>query len=150
VLFEAGGSIIASLQPEVERTRMSKIIPIILLWAALALPPADAGGQAAPPSTDIYVVALSGRAGSLGAGGPVNATNREGYDNQPMFLRDGSGFFYTSIREDGQADIYRYDFSSRSSFRVTDTKESEYSATPTPDGKSLSVVRVEADSTQRL
>ncbi|HKG22808.1 MAG TPA: hypothetical protein VKC34_12985, partial [Blastocatellia bacterium] len=30
------------------------------------------------------------------------------------------------------------------------TKESEYSATVTPDGKSFSVIRVEADSTQRL
>jgi hypothetical protein len=51
----------------------------------------------------------------------------------------------------GQADIWRYDFASGQVARVTVTNpESEYSATPLPDGSGLSVIRVEADSTQRL
>jgi hypothetical protein len=54
------------------------------------------------------------------------------------------------IGDDAQADIYRYDFASRSSTRVTNTKESEYSPTPLPGGRGFSVVRVEPDSTQRL
>lgn len=122
-------------------------------WALLIcalFPAASAQGQTGPPPTDIFIVELRGRAGSLSAGTPANITNRDGYDNQPMFLRDGGAIFYTSIREDGQADIYRYDLKTRSSSKVTDTKESEYSATVTPDGRSFSVIRVEADSTQRL
>ncbi len=57
---------------------------------------------------------------------------------------------YTSIREDSQADIYRYDIDTKTSVRLTATRESEYSPTPLPDGSGFSVVRVEADSTQRL
>ncbi len=33
---------------------------------------------------------------------------------------------------------------------IASNPESEYSATPLPDGSGLSVIRVEADSTQRL
>ena len=61
----------------------------------------------------------------------------------------GAAFFYASIR-DKQADIYRYDLGAASTTQVTNTPESEYSPTLMPDGKSISVVRVEADGTQRL
>jgi hypothetical protein len=120
-------------------------IPLLLI---LLLP-----GMAAAqlPSTDIYVVPLSRDAtGGVALGQPVNVTVRPGYDNQPTWLADGSGLLYTSIRDDAQADIYRYDLISRSISRVTATPESEYSPTPMPDGRHFSVVRVEADSTQRL
>ena len=72
-----------------------------------------------------------------------------GYNNQPFFLPDGQGILYTSIR-DKQADIYHYDIHSGVTTQVTNTPESEYSPTLMPDGKSISVVRVEADGTQRL
>jgi hypothetical protein len=49
-----------------------------------------------------------------------------------------------------QTDIYRYDLQSRQTTRVTETQESEYSPTVTPDGRSFTVIRVEADGTQRL
>jgi Tol biopolymer transport system component len=64
-------------------------------------------------------------------------------------MPDGNSILYTSIR-DKQADVYRYDLRAASTTQVTDTPESEYSPTLMPDGKSLSVVRVEADGTQRL
>jgi hypothetical protein len=96
-----------------------------------------------PPASEIYLLDLAKLTS------PVNLTNRPGYDNQPMFVND-STLLYTSIREDGQADIHQIDLSTRSQTRLTQTKESEYSPTVMPGGKSLSVVRVEADSTQRL
>jgi len=102
------------------------------------------------PATDIYLAPLATVAGRLVLGIPVNVTHRPGYDNQPAFLPDGSAFLYTSIREDGQADIWRYDLAAGTSSRVTVTPESEYSPTPLPSGPGFSVVRVEADSTQRL
>jgi WD40 repeat protein len=49
-----------------------------------------------------------------------------------------------------QTDIYRYDISSRTVWRITDTPEAEYSPTVMPDGERISVVRVEGDGTQRL
>jgi len=81
-----------------------------------------------------------------------NLTQRPGYDNQPYFVPDGSGLWYTVIDEhDGQADIWRYDFEPPMIARVTQSNpESEYSATPLPDGNGISTIRVEADSTQRL
>ena len=83
---------------------------------------------------------------------PVNLTQRPGYDNQPHFLPDGSGLWYTAVDEfDGQADIWRYDLDGGMVTRVTQSNpESEYSATPLLDGSGISAIRVEADSTQRL
>src|ERR1044071_4416067 len=103
----------------------------------------------APSGTDIYVAPLERSAGTLTVGEPVNVTARAGYDNQPFFSPDGRSLYYTSARG-GQADIYRYDFAARTSAQVTATPESEYSPTVMPDGKHLSVVRVERDPTQRL
>ncbi len=104
----------------------------------------------APPATDIYVADLRVADRRVTVGTPVNVTARPGYDNQPFFLADGRAFLYTSIREDSQADIYRYDIDTKTSVRLTATRESEYSPTPLPDGSGFSVVRVDADSTQRL
>jgi hypothetical protein len=103
-----------------------------------------------PAGTDIFLAELTERAGQLQVGAPLNITRRSGYDNQPMFMPDGTRLLYTSIREDKQADIYRYDLDTKSSYRFTVTRESEYSPTVMPDHKSCSVVRVEADGTQRL
>lgn len=111
---------------------------------------ASAAAQAPPPSTDVFVAPLAERNGKLTVGRATNATARPGYDNQPAFLRDNTGILFTSVREDAQADIYRYDLATRAVTRVTSTAESEYSATPLADGSSFSVVRVEPDSTQRL
>lgn len=116
---------------------------------AAAADTAQAAAQA-PPATDIYLASLSREGDRLRLGTPVNLTHRAGYDNQPSFTPDGRGLLYTSIREDAQADIYRYDLESRSVARVTRTAESEYSPTVMPGGDAISVVRVEADSTQRL
>lgn len=132
---------------------MKSLIKAIILNAACALficISAVAQTQTAPPSTEIFLVELTNRNGRLSAGGPRNITNREGYDNQPAFTDGGLSVLFTSIREGNQADIYKYNISSGSSIKITDTKESEYSPTVTSDGKHISVIRVEADSTQRL
>ncbi len=111
---------------------------------------ASSVAQTALPDTDIFLVTLISATNKLQCGPPVNLTKRAGYDNQPSFTPDGQFLLYTSIREDNQADIYRYSFREKLSARVTATPESEYSPTVEPDGKSFSVIRVERDSTQRL
>jgi hypothetical protein len=105
------------------------------------------------PANDIWLATIErvpGAAGGVTLRAPRNATRRPGYDNQPFFLPDGKQFYYTSIREDGQADIWRYDVASGESTRVTTTAESEYSPTVPADGDGISTVRVEKDGSQRL
>jgi hypothetical protein len=121
--------------------------------AALAQQPAPnrPAARPAPPPPDIYLATIALDRGTPKIGAPMNITDRAGYDNQPSFTWDESGIFFTSVREDGQADIYRYDIAVKGTTRVTSTApESEYSATAMDSGRAISVVRVERDSTQRL
>lgn len=115
---------------------------------------AAALGAQARPSTDVWVVPMRTGGSAPAFGAPVNATHRTGYDNQPSFTPKGDGLLYTVIGADGAADIWRVALPpARPPARprpMTATKESEYSATVTPDGRWFSVIRVEADSTQRL
>jgi dipeptidyl aminopeptidase/acylaminoacyl peptidase len=103
-----------------------------------------------PPGTDIYLTALVRSRGRLTIGTVRNLTHRAGYDNQPAFSWDNRTLYYTSNRGDGQSDIWSIDLTTNRHSQVTRTPESEYSAAVTPDRRSLSVVRVERDSTQRL
>jgi hypothetical protein len=56
--------------------------------------------------------------------------------------------YYTSVRN-GQADIYKFENAEHRPFTST-SPESEYSAALAPDGRAITVVRVERDSAQRL
>jgi hypothetical protein len=115
----------------------------------LAMPLAALAAQGRP-STDIWTATLDGR-GVPHVGRAVNLTNRTGYDNQPAFTSDGSAILYTVIDGSGPSDIWRIELATLARTNVTNTEvESEYSATPMPDGAYFSTIRVEADSTQLL
>jgi hypothetical protein len=83
---------------------------------------------------------------------PWNLTSYHGYNNQPCFHANGSQIDYVSIREDKQADIYRYDFKAQQTQQITHTSTyKEYSPRWASDEKTFTVVRVEPDdSTQYL
>lgn len=115
--------------------------------AAAAATPARAPAQV--PDTDIWLATLTVRDGQVLLGEPRNVTKRHGYDNQPAFLPNGDALLYVSQRGT-QTDIYRYDVRRGTTQQFTRTAESEYSPTPAADGRSYTVVRVEADSAQRL
>lgn len=120
-----------------------------------AIPAAEAEAPAfvPPRDADILLADLSrGPEGLPSIGAPTNLTQRPDYDNQPHFTPDGSGLWYTANdAQSGQSDIWRYDFATERVTRITQSApESEYSATPLPDGSGISTIRVEADSTQRL
>ena len=127
------------------------MIPVTIRRAAcLASIPFSALLAQGRPSTDIWMASLDGR-GVPHVGRAVNLTHRTGYDNQPSFTPDGSAILYTMIEGNGPSDIWRIDITSHARTRVTTSDvESEYSATPMPDGVHFSSVRVETDSTQRL
>ena len=102
------------------------------------------------PETDLWLFKIKTEEKKLILGEGKNITSRKGYDNQPFFTPDNKNILFVSIREDNQADVYRYDLGKEQAFQLTKTKESEYSPNYTPDGKSISCVVVEKDSTQRL
>src|SRR5258705_12870036 len=118
-------------------------------WVAVACA-AALQTAAPPPDTEIYLAPLSMSGGRLTVGLPVNITSSPGYDNQPSFAPDGRSVLFTSLRGGAQTDIYRYDIAAGRVERVTNTPESEYSPTESPDGAHISVIRVEADGAQRL
>jgi dipeptidyl aminopeptidase/acylaminoacyl peptidase len=64
---------------------------------------------------------------------------------------DSSAVLFSSNRDGKQTDIYRYEIATRSVRQLTNTADSEYSPTVTPDGKTFSVIRqAAADGTQLL
>jgi dipeptidyl aminopeptidase/acylaminoacyl peptidase len=119
-------------------------------------------GQATtqPPDTEVFLASLSIRGGKVEIGAPMNISNSPGYDNQPSFTPDGAAVLFTSVRGDRKpdpansaatgSDIYRYDIATGRLSQLIDSPEAEYSPTVTPDGRHISVIRVEADGTQRL
>ncbi len=121
--------------------------PIDTPRAPAQTPPPPA--QPAPPDTEIYLASLAVRGDRVELGAARNISNNAGYDNQPAFTSEGDSILFTSARGGTQTDIYRYDIAAGRVIQVTNTPESEYSPTVTPAGD-LSVVRVEADKTQRL
>jgi hypothetical protein len=124
--------------------RKSLLIAGAVLLAAIAQPIEAQGGS------DIYIVPIEVHGTHIVVGRPKNATKRAGYDNQPSFTPDGATVLFTSIREDAQADIWKVAVDGGEPVRLTTTTESEYSANATPGGDAFTVIRVEADSTQRL
>ena len=138
---------------------MSTILASCGVVALVGTLAADARQAQAPPDTEIFLAPLKIANGTLELGTPINISNNPGYDNQPFFTPDGKSVLFTSVRGAApaagggsltQTDIYRYDIAARSVTRVTQTAEGEYSPTVMMDGTRISVIRVEADGTQRL
>jgi len=102
------------------------------------------------PNTDIWLLDVKSIGDSIVLSNPNNITNRVGYDNQPTFSPKGDYILYTSIRDEKQSDIFKYDLKTKQISQFTNTVTSEYSPTFMPDGKNISVVMVEPDSTQRI
>jgi hypothetical protein len=119
----------------------------LLLIGSLVL-----SGQPAtpPPGTDIYELSFGGDLDALKRATPQPIATERGYENQPFYTPDGARLLFTANRDGKQTDIYQFDRRTRRVSALTTTAEGEYSPTPTPDGKGISVIRVEADSTQRL
>ena len=121
-------------------------VPALLLLSLALI-----GAQQPPPAnTEVYLANLGRDAAPLTGGTPLNISNSPGYDNEPSFTPDGKSVLFVSNRDGKQSDIYRYDIATKALTQLTHTPESEYSPLVTPDGKTFSVIRVEADGTQRL
>lgn len=102
------------------------------------------------PDTDIWLMDIKVEMDTVLFSNSENITKRVGYDNQPAFSPDGKYLLYTSMRDEKQTDIFKYDLETRTISQFTKTKTSEYSPSFMPDGKNISVVMVEKDSAQRI
>ncbi len=112
---------------------------------------ATVAAQTPPPATDIFLapIRLLASAPTMGPA-RVASENARGYDNQPFFGPDGRAMLFTSNRDGKQSDIYFLELQTRQIRQFTDTPESEYSPNIMPDDAGISVIRVEADGTQRV
>jgi Tol biopolymer transport system component len=114
-----------------------------------------AQNQPAPPAgTDVYLVSFSGGLASMKSASPMPVAIDPGYDNQPAFSPDGSRLLLTGNHDGKQMDTYVFDRAAGRLSQLTHTTEGEYSPTFLPAGVGepggFSVIRVEADGTQRL
>jgi dipeptidyl aminopeptidase/acylaminoacyl peptidase len=135
---------------------------VLLLPATLAVAQAAApvtGAAAGAPDTDIWIAPLTRRGDRVTVGTPRNLTRRTGYDNQPSFDARGRTIYYTrrapnallaNADRDVQTDIWSMAIDGSRQQPAMVTAESEYSAQVTPDGRALTVIRVERDSSQHL
>lgn len=127
---------------------------IVLILVAALLGTLLLNAQDKLPRTRIYVVPLTedSKTNQITFGTPVAVPEAGTYNNQPHFTANGKTMFFSSTSENRKADIYTLDVK-KNEIKVWDSSNAtaEYSPTLTPDGKSLSFVRVEKDdSTQHL
>ena len=91
------------------------------------------------PETEIFLLDYDAAAAEGAFSNGANVTGRAGYDNQPYFTSDSATFLYA--RDDGtQTDIWEYDIASGTHTQITKTPESEFSPTPSPDNRTISMV----------
>jgi len=106
------------------------------------------------PHHDLLLFSLNQRPDSLWhpfAPRFLTAFNPAGYNNQPHFFSPYEVYLTVQLQPDTvQTDIYTLDLLLNTLTRVTATATPEYSPTRMPDGRHFSVVRVEADGSQRL
>ncbi len=113
----------------------------VLIGAGALLVAGGALWAQTAPATEIFLAPLTLSGDRVSVGRPVNVTNNPGYDNQPQFLPDSSGFLFSSNRDGRQTDIYRYDINEKRIVQVTRTGDNEYSPTMTPDGMTFTTIR---------
>lgn len=88
---------------------------------------------------EIFLLDISESGGTITLSNPKNITNRRGYDNQPFFHPNQPLLYYTAM-QDGQTDIWSYNLKTGVGLQITNTIDSEYSPTVTPDQKYLSCI----------
>lgn len=126
----------------VEPIRHSLLTLCAILALASPVLAQDAAEEAPPPAfpeTEIFLFDYDAAAEEDALSGGTNVTQRVGYDNQPFFTKDSATFLYS--RDDGtQTDIWEYEIASAAHTRITNTPENEFSPTPSPDNRTISMV----------
>ena len=102
------------------------------------------------PATDLWLAKIDNAI----PGDPVKISQGDGYNNQPHFSADGSVIYYTREMPvegaDSQTDIAAFNTVTSITTMVNSTAESEYSPTPIPGRKELSVIQADLNQKQFL
>jgi hypothetical protein len=93
----------------------------------------------AQSGTEIFLLDITISSENITLSNPKNITNRKGYDNQPFFHPSQPLLYYTAMQE-GQTDIWSYNLKTGVGLQITNTIDSEYSPTVTPNKKYLSCI----------
>lgn len=127
------------------------VLAAVIAAAALLIQQSQSSAPpAAPPGTDIHEIRFDGTLDGLARAVPHPIAVERGYENQPHYADGGAALLFTANRDGKQTDIYEYDTSTAATRAVTSTAEGEYSPVITPDGRGISVIRVERGGRQRL
>lgn len=121
-------------------TRRITLVAFLLILAGCAAespdpaPTPDASGTS---GTDVWLFALQ----DDGARMVQRVTDRDGYDNQPMFTLDGRHLLFSSDRT-GHVETWSYDLETGESAQLTGPPADKFSPTPIPgtEGQAFSVV----------
>jgi hypothetical protein len=100
------------------------------------------------PETEIYLFDMKKGKKGIVLSSAENMTNHRGYDNQPFFHPDKPLIYYSSSDTSGRTDIVEYNYNTKSSRKLTNTSEREYSPTVTPDKKFISCI-IQRDNGQQ-
>jgi hypothetical protein len=100
------------------------------------------------PETEIYLFDMKKGKKGIVLSSAENMTNHPGYDNQPFFHPDKPLIYYSSSDTSGRTDIVEYNYNTKSSRKLTNTSEREYSPTVTPDKKFISCI-IQRDNGQQ-
>jgi len=103
-----------------------------------------------PPGSDAFLLDMSIGKKGVTVTNPLNVSNQAGYDNQPFFHPVQPVLYYSSAKEESRTDIMAFDFSSRQSKNLTQSREREYSPTVTPDGTFISCILQRDNGAQDL
>lgn len=91
------------------------------------------------PETEIFLFDYDAGSSDDALSNGRNVTQRAGYDNQPYFTSGSATFLFS--RDDGtQTDIWEYDIARGTHTQITRTPESEFSPTPSPDNRTITMV----------
>ena len=97
------------------------------------------------PATSIYSFEYEMEGDTLWLDKPEYLTgfNKFGYNNQPSFFNTNEVYISTNMYNDSLTEIVKLDLRNKRLYRVTDTEESEYSPTLSPNPRFFSCVRIE-------
>lgn len=98
------------------------------------------------PATDIWLGSLVRAGGGLSISGLEQATDRDGYDNQPSFLLDGSAILFTAVLDRRQTETMRFEVTAGAESAAdlaeqrTHTEASEFSPLQIPGQEAFSAI----------
>ena len=95
----------------------------------------------AQTGSEIYLFDMKVEGKSISLSNPINITQHKGYDNQPFFAKTEPVIYYASAVDTGLVtDIKAYNYVTKKTTSITNTKEKEYSPTLTPDNTFISCI----------